>query len=507
MPPPAPGCAPCAARDEEIAQLQEQLTARDAEVTGLRGQVAAQDGQLAELRDRIARLERVVSRNSGNSSMPPSGDGTPGRKPPRKQRRAAERDAAKKRSRGKQPGAAGAAMTWTVPDDTFGYYPEGTCACGADLDNAADLGVARSYQQKEVPEPKAVTIQHDLHETRCACGKTHVAPRPPGVPDSAVSVGPRLRALAVYLLVFQHVPVERCRLLLSDVAGAEVSAGFIHSCLAKAASMAAGTVRLIRTLLIAAKVAGFDETTLRSGAAGEKKYVHGAFTGRYSLFHLGTRSLETMTDFGILPDFAGIAVTDRYGNYFHATWKNISGHQACIAHILRDLQDCAEAYPGTVWPAQAREALRNLIHARNQASAAGLAAVPAAAREPLERLFRRAITVALADVPRVPGPKNSTKQHPGRDMLEFCRDREADVLRFTTDTDVWPTNNISESGLRPSKTQQKISGRLTSDDTTQDRLDIRSYIDTARKHGCDVLDVLHALFTGNPWTPPVPGQA
>ena len=507
MPPPAPGCAPCAARDEEIAQLQEQLAARDAEVTGLRGQVAAQDGQLAELKDRIARLERVVSRNSGNSSMPPSGDDTPGRKPPRKQRRAAERDAAKKRSRGKQPGAPGTAMTWTVPDDTFGYYPEGTCACGADLGDAADLGVVRSCQQKEVPEPKAVTVQHDLHEALCACGKTHVAPRPPGVPDSAVSIGPRLRALAVYLLVFQHVPVGRCKMLLSDVAGAEVSAGFIHSCLARAASMAAGTVKMIKTLLIASKVVGFDETTLRSGAAGEKKYVHGAFTGRYSLFHLGTRSLETMTDFGILPGFAGIAVTDRYGNYFHATWKNISGHQACTAHILRDLQDCAEAYPGKIWPAQAREALRTLIHARNQASDAGLAAIPAGIREPLELLFRRAITVALADVPRVPGPKNSTKQHPGRDMLEFCRDREADVLRFTTGTGVRPANNISESGLRPSKTQQKISGRLTSDDTTQDRLDIRSYTDTARKHGCDVLDVLHALFTGNPWTPPIPGQA
>ena len=346
-----------------------------------------------------------------------------------------------------------------------------------------------------------------LTEAQCACGKIHVAPRPPGVPDSAVSVGPRLCALAVYLLVFQHVPVERCRLLLSDVAGADVSAGFIHSCLARAASMAAGTLQLVKTLIIAAKVVGFDETTLRSGAAGEKKFVHGAFTGRYSLFHLGARSLETMKDFGILADFAGIAVTDRYGNYFHTTWKNISGHQACLSHILRDLQDCAESYPGKHWPAQAQEALRALIHARNQASGDGLAAIPAATREPLELLFRRAITVALADVPRVPGPGNSTKQHPGRDMLEFCRDREADVLRFTTDMDVWPTNNISESGLRPSKTQQKISGRLTSDDTTQDRLDIRSYIDTARKHGCDVLDVLHRLFTGNPWMPPVPGQA
>jgi hypothetical protein len=485
MPSPAPDCAPCAARDEQIAQLQDRLAWRDAEVTGLRGQVAAQDGELTELKDRIARLERAVSRNSGNSSMPPGGDDTPGRKPPRKQRRQAERDAAKKRNRGKQPGAPGAAMTWTVPDDTLDYYPEGTCECGADLGDAADLGVVRSYQQKEVPEPKAQTIQHDLHETLCPCGKTHTAARPPGVPDSAVSIGPRLRALAVYLLVFQHVPVERCRMLLSDVAGADVSAGFIHSCLARAASMAAGTVKLIKTLLIAAKVVGFDETTLRSGAAGEKKFVHGAFTERFSLFHLGARSLETMKDFGILTDFAGIAVTDRYGNYFHATWKNISGHQACLSHILRDLQDCAET----------------LIHARNQASAGGLDAIPDATREPLEELFRRAITVALADVPRIPGPKNSTKQHPGRDMLEFCRDRQADVLRFTTDMDVWPTNNISERGLRPNKIQQRISGRLTSDDTTTDRLDIRSYIDTARKHGEDVLDVLHRLFNGNPWAP------
>ena len=44
-----------------------------------------------------------------------------------------------------------------------------------------------------------------------------------------------------------------------------------------------------------------------------------------------------MKDFGILPDFAGIAVTDRYGNYFHATWKNISGHQ--VSGVILDGHD------------------------------------------------------------------------------------------------------------------------------------------------------------------------
>jgi hypothetical protein len=40
-------------------------------------------------------------------------------------------------------------------------------------------------------------------------------------------------------------------------------------------------------------VAGFDETTLRAGPAGQKKYVHGAFTEQYSAFFLGQRTLES----------------------------------------------------------------------------------------------------------------------------------------------------------------------------------------------------------------------
>jgi hypothetical protein len=39
---------------------------------------------------------------------------------------------------------------------------------------------------------------------------------------------------------------------------------------------------------------------------------------------------------------------------------------------------------------------------------------------------------------------------------------------------------------------------------TQDRLDIRGYIDTARKHGLGAYEVLHQLMTGNPWLPPAP---
>jgi transposase len=70
-------------------------------------------------------------------------------------------------------------------------------------------------------------------------------------------------------------------------------------------------------------------------------------------------------------------------------------------------------------------------------------------RTPLEHEFRHAVLAGLASVPRVPGPKNSTKQKPGRELLEFCRDRRSDVLLFTEDTGVWPTNSRLNSASAP----------------------------------------------------------
>ena len=92
---------------------------------------------------------------------------------------------------------------------------------------------------------------------------------------------------------------------------------------------------------------------------------------------------------------------------------------------------------------QAQRALRGLIHAWHAACEQGLPAIPDDVLKPLAHEFRHAVLAGLASVPRVPGPKNSTKQRPGRELLEFCRDRRSDVLLFTEDTSVWPTNDLA----------------------------------------------------------------
>ena len=454
----------------------------------------------AQLLERVTALERALGRNSGNSSMPPSSDDLPGRHKP-----APRRARGSGRTRGKQKGAPGAWLEWVDSADTYvPHRPEGDCVCGADLGRAADVGVERSHQVHDLPEIEITVVQHDLYRVRCGCGREHVAALPDQVSPARSSYGLNIKSLVVYLLVYQHVPVERVVKLIADLTGGTgPSVGFCHGMLTRVANALTEVLATVKALITLSRVVGFDETVLRAGPAAEgKRYVLSASTDRYTLFHLGGRDLETFTAFDILPAFTGIAVHDRYTIYYHKKWKQLGGHQACTAHLLRDLTDAAEAYPSAVWPEQAQRALRGLIHAGNTARDAGAAEIPPTVRDPLISSFRHAVRVGLSEVRPAPGPRHRTAQPPGRDLLEFCRDRESDVLRFCVDTQVWPTNNISERDLRPNKTQQKISGRLTSTDVTQDRLDIRSYIDTIRKHGAGVMAGLRAALAGKPWYPP-----
>jgi transposase len=458
--------------------------------------------QVSTLTERVAELERRLGRNSGNSSMPPSADDLPGRTPPPD--RPSASDAPGKRKRGKQPGAPGAHLAWRDdPDETHPHRPRGRCGCGADLADGADLGVARSYQQHEVPAMSARCTQHDLHAVRCGCGAVHVAERPAGLSDTPVSYGPNLQAWCVYLMVAHAVPVHRCAELVASLTGAAPSVGWVHALLGRVAESLSEVDKRIRALIVLAYAVCCDETPIRVGPRKAKKYLLVACTQWYTWYHLGDRSLATFEDFG-LGELTGVVVHDRYRAYDSAIFAGLV-HQLCTAHILRDLADAAECYPHAHWPTQITDALRDLIHAANTARAAGHDTIHTDLLNTRVRWLRAAVAIGLSEVPANPNPKG--KQPPGRCLLEVLRDRLDDVTRFARDLRVPPTSNQAERDLRPAKTQQKISGRLTSENVTRDRYRIRGYLSTAAKHGIDQLTAIRDAITGNPWTPPARAPA
>ena len=101
--------------------------------------IAEQAGAIEELRsdlvalaEEVRELRRRLGRNSGNSSMAPSADDLLGRTPPPAR---PKRGKGKGRNPDKQPGAPGShlAWEWEILARTVPHFPQGTCACGAEL--------------------------------------------------------------------------------------------------------------------------------------------------------------------------------------------------------------------------------------------------------------------------------------------------------------------------------------------------------------------------------------
>ena len=450
--------------------------------------IETQARTIEQLQGEIVELKRRLGRNSGNSSQPPSAD-SPAVAPSRAARRRSARRP------GKQPGAGGSALFQTGnPNEIVDHIPRACGGCGSSLTGTTPVGVVRR-QVHDIPAAMTPTVvEHRLHKLRCGCGATTTAAAPAGVGAAAV-YGPNLRALAVYLLVFQHIPVARTALLIADLTGARPSTGWISSVLATVADLLVDTEKLIKSLIVLAHVIHLDETS--SNINGARWWLHVAGTDKLTAYHLhSSRGRAAVAEFDVLPVFGGTVVHDAlsvYDSYHQAR------HALCGAHISRELVAAAEADPDQAWPQQALRALHGLNTAAHHARDEHQPAIPPQIADPLLGSWRHALRVGLAEHRRAPGRRQSKT----RNLLERLRDRDDQVLLFARDLSVPFTNNQAERDLRPAKTQMKISGCHRSETTAKAWLRVRGYISTVAKHGDNILDALRDAITGKPWKPPL----
>jgi transposase len=473
----------------QVEVVEARAAAAEARCLVVEGQNATLAAANERLTARVAELERRLNRNSGNSSLPPSSDtfGRPGREDKDKPRA--------RRKRGRQPGAPGTGLAMVGRPDRIRNRRPRTCGgCGEKLTGLGSKGYARR-QVHDIPLVTGRVTEHRLHRVRCGCGHLTGAQAPDDVAGSPASNGSKLRALAVYLLVFRHVPVERCAQLIADVTGAQVSTGWVSAVLAEGAVLVGGSLDLIRALLVLGHVLHADETTTRIGP--KRRWLHVACTHTLTLLGLAPRSRAGADSLGVLPSFRGTLVHDSLSLY--AGYPG-AGHQLCGAHLVRELTAAGEDHPQEAWHQQIRWALAGL---NKQAPRVRGGEIPEIAPDALLlhlTAYHQGVAVGLSLHPRKPG----RKQTPTRNLLERLRDQAHAVLHFADDPLHVPfTNNTGERALRPVKTQIKISGCHQSADGAAAWLAVRSYLDSARKHGLSAFDAIRRAFTGNLWMPPI----
>jgi transposase len=181
--------------------------------------VAEQAARIAELEALVRELRARLDQNSRNSSKPPSSDGYA--KEPAEKNKNRKRSLRRRSGRkpGGQRGHEGHHLQRREDPDRTELHEVKTCeCCGRDL-SAARIEQSQSRQVFDLPEmPALECVEHWTQKRRCECGHLTGSSFPAGV-SAPVCYGPRIRALGIYLVSYQHLPYERAAEILSDWAG------------------------------------------------------------------------------------------------------------------------------------------------------------------------------------------------------------------------------------------------------------------------------------------------
>lgn len=438
------------------------------------------------LEARIHELEIRLSKNSSNSSKPPSSDGLK-RKPKSQRGKSGKKP-------GGQQGRVGKGLAQVQnPDVVVTHTPTSCNECGSSL-NATDGFCVEKRQVFEIPQPKVEVTEHRVEEKKCpCCGCVNRADFPDTV-RGPVQYGERVQALVAYFSHQHFIPVERVCQIFEDIFGTPISAGTCSSVDEKLFRNLESFESGLKTYLLAARVLHFDETGMRC----EKKlhWVHVASSQMATLYTIhAKRGQEAMDAAGILPHFHGFAVHDHWYPYFSYT----AIHALCNAHHLRELTFVHEQEQEE-WAKRMKDLL---IFGKKEAEKYQEAgSLPTKLVRKIESSYIKIIDEGLryhAELsPLSQGKRGKPKQRPGKNLLDRLKENQVSVLWFLNCLAVPFTNNQGEQDIRMVKLKQKIAGCFRILRGGQIFCRIRSYISTSRKQGWNIWEALAEAVRGNP---------
>ncbi len=481
-------------KDLMIESLTNQVADLTALVQTLTASNAALTETIKELQDTIRELQRRLNQNSQNSSKPPSSDGFNKPKPQSQRQKSGKKQ-------GGQKGHPGSHMAIPHEPDEYSRHLPKKCLSCPHLNECVMKGNVFSCGEKRYEVNAVIMTRVTEHQSiqvaSCPCTWETLAGEFPEGIRAYVQYGDSVSVLAGLLSTYGAVSTMRIHVLLGSLLGVSLSTGTIASMVSKCAKKVGSTLETIKSMLIGAKVANFDETG--TDVNGKTIWVHNSSTPELTYQTItAKRGQVGMEDNGVLTEFSGIAVHDCWSPY----WKygDIT-HAVCNAHLLRELTGVEQYSPEHTWAPEFKTLLRTMKKARDKAAAKGKKELSYYYLHKFDIEYDRLMKLADEECPLPPDPlqkkKGRKKKGKERSLIERLMALKVSVCLFIRNFDVPFDNNQAERDVRNVKTKTKVSGCFRTESGAQDYLDIMSYISTGRKHGVSAYDALTAAFAGN----------
>jgi len=439
---------------QRISELEAKLRRRDERTAALEKQVAELLKVNAELVDRVAKL----SKNSSNSSKPPSSDIVKSPKP---------KQSSGPRQQGGQPGHKGSnrePFRQDQIDKTIPLYTD-SCDCGY-VGSGEPIEKPKIQQTVELSDSPVTITEYRLYGFICPkCGKVVWAKLPSGVVEGQL-FQPRLQALMGYMKGSLHASYTGLEAFCREVLNINVARSHLCNVIKRVNGALAEPYAQLQQHIPTEPVLNIDESGWKD--KGIKYWIWVFCTSAISFFYIAkSRSSQVLRD--ILGEtYNGTIVSDFFSAYVKYANKI---QQFCLAHLIRDIKflttlpNEADKCFGDSLLIQFKR-LFHIWHLRDKI--------------PKDRLNRIMFKIndrilALAKQQDLP-PKSATL------AKRFCKHGDA-MFRFLFDPAVAPTNNAAEQTLRQAIIDRRITQGSRSLIGRQWNARIWTVLATCRKQG------------------------
>ena len=394
-------------------------------------------------KDTVAALELKIanlSKNSNNSSKPPSSDDITKPKTEKKKKDV------KKVKIGGQPGHPKHERPLFPKEEIDNFHDYILSACPeCNNDDVSILDAKpRIIQQMEIATKPIFKEEHRSYPVWCAkCQKVHYMKFPHNVVKEGL-FKERLTALVAYMKHVCHASYSTIRKYIRDVLGEKVSRGYLRKVVEKVSHSLEGSYNELLDRLPLESIVNVDETGHKENKERFWTWVFKA--EMYVLFKIDkSRGSKVIIDV-LGTEFNGVIGCDFFSAYKKYMKDFNVSVQFCIAHLIRnirfmvDLKDKETKAYGQKLLDEIK-GLFKIIHNRDEMGKESFTAALTKAKEKI-------IETAATDVPSKLDKNGKELKREAKNMADrFNKFGEA-YFEFITTPQIDPTNNTAEQAIR-----------------------------------------------------------
>jgi transposase len=301
------------------------------------------------------------------------------------------------------------------------------------------------------PQPQPEVRKYAIQVRTCQrCGKS-VRGQHPDVAEgqqgaTAHRLGPRVKAIA-HLLHYGHgVPVRKVPAIIGELTGVQLTQGAITQDAMKQSGQSVGAhYEQLRGSVREQPTVHTDDTGWRVG--GDTAFLMAFVNPRLSVYQIRRQHRNEEVRELIPANFAGIMICDR-GKSYDAEELNAIAQQKCLAHLIRNAVEVAEAKTGRArqFSQKLKELLKQALTLPEKRTGLELELYQQQVTELDQKITHHLRNRILRDDDNQRLLNGVGTQH----------DR-GHILRFLYQSGIEPTNNRAERDLRPAVISRKVS--------------------------------------------------